>query len=233
MNTARAACSSSTPWGGERLLVSYLAGIPFTIGPRSGLRSHRCAPLLRQKPGGRLRRRSLPRGERLGRGAHPVRLDRSRHQQLGHGGGIIGGMLLGKILGYGERRPEATVDRLLALFCVAATWRCWVGPPSAPWSSGSGRDGKAQKPAAQACIVAGYHYTVLNAHSLDEGPVCRPAPGDALRLAYNRPQGRTTPQGGKHMNKSDLIDAIAKGAEISKAAAGRHWTPPSPPSAIP
>jgi len=39
----------------------------------------------------------------------------------GHGGGIVGGALLGKLLGYRERGPESTAQRLLALLCMLAT----------------------------------------------------------------------------------------------------------------
>jgi rhomboid protease GluP len=39
----------------------------------------------------------------------------------GHGGGILGGVLLGKLLGYREHGPETTGQRLLALFCLIAT----------------------------------------------------------------------------------------------------------------
>jgi rhomboid protease GluP len=39
----------------------------------------------------------------------------------GHGGGIVGGVLLGKLLGYRENGPETTGHRLLALVCVLAT----------------------------------------------------------------------------------------------------------------
>mgnify|MGYP002401949989 CR=1 FL=1 len=46
-----------------------------------------------------------------------------------------------------------------------------------------------------------------------------------LSRAFNRPSrlraNSTTDPGGTHVNKSDLIDAIADGADISKAAAGR------------
>jgi rhomboid protease GluP len=38
-----------------------------------------------------------------------------------HGGGIISGVLLGKLLGYRERVPETTGLRLLALLCLLAT----------------------------------------------------------------------------------------------------------------
>lgn len=39
----------------------------------------------------------------------------------GHGGGLIGGMLLGMILGYSEKRREMLFDRALAVICVVAT----------------------------------------------------------------------------------------------------------------
>lgn len=39
----------------------------------------------------------------------------------GHGGGIVGGALLAKLLGYRERRRENTGHRLLALVCVLGT----------------------------------------------------------------------------------------------------------------
>ncbi len=50
----------------------------------------------------------------------------------GHGGGLIGGGLLGALLGYQERRPEATGHRLLAGLCVAATLLALA------WAVGSG-----------------------------------------------------------------------------------------------
>jgi rhomboid protease GluP len=39
----------------------------------------------------------------------------------GHGGGLVGGILLGMILGYGEKRRETAVHRVLAALSVAAT----------------------------------------------------------------------------------------------------------------
>ena len=38
-----------------------------------------------------------------------------------HGGGILGGMLLGLLLGYGERRRESPLHRYLAVACGVAT----------------------------------------------------------------------------------------------------------------
>jgi rhomboid protease GluP len=39
----------------------------------------------------------------------------------GHGGGLVGGILLGAILGYNERRRENSFDRILAVLCGLLT----------------------------------------------------------------------------------------------------------------
>jgi rhomboid protease GluP len=39
----------------------------------------------------------------------------------GHGGGLIGGALLGYLLGYGERKRETAFHKTLAAVCLAAT----------------------------------------------------------------------------------------------------------------
>jgi len=39
----------------------------------------------------------------------------------GHGGGMIGGMLLGRLLGYGDRVRETASHTALALLCAVAT----------------------------------------------------------------------------------------------------------------
>jgi rhomboid protease GluP len=39
----------------------------------------------------------------------------------GHGGGVVGGILLGMLFGYRERGPENLLHRVIALLCVAAT----------------------------------------------------------------------------------------------------------------
>jgi rhomboid protease GluP len=41
-----------------------------------------------------------------------------------HGGGIISGILLGMLLGYGEKRRETLLHRLLAIACGVATIGC-------------------------------------------------------------------------------------------------------------
>lgn len=47
----------------------------------------------------------------------------------GHGGGIISGMLLGMLLGYNEMKREQTFHRILAIACGLATIAClaWAG----------------------------------------------------------------------------------------------------------
>jgi len=103
-------------------LLSYIAGIPFTIGASAAV----CGLA------GSLLYYGKSRGGSYGSAVY---------QQLSgwvisififglivpginnwaHGGGIIGGMLLGLLLGYTEKRRENLFHRLLALLCVAVT----------------------------------------------------------------------------------------------------------------
>ena len=103
-------------------LLSYVAGIPFTIGASAAVCGLAGALLYYGKS----------RGGSYGSAVY---------QQLSgwvisififglivpginnwaHGGGIIGGMLLGLLLGYTEKRRENLFHRLLALLCVAIT----------------------------------------------------------------------------------------------------------------
>jgi rhomboid protease GluP len=39
----------------------------------------------------------------------------------GHGGGLLGGIIVGALLGYKERRRENSFDQALALLCGLAT----------------------------------------------------------------------------------------------------------------
>jgi rhomboid protease GluP len=52
----------------------------------------------------------------------------------GHGGGIVGGILLGKLLGYQDLRPETTAHRLLALLCLLGTVLILVMATILAWS---------------------------------------------------------------------------------------------------
>ncbi len=56
----------------------------------------------------------------------------------GHGGGIISGMLLGLLLGYHEKRREAKWHHLLAILCVVVTLGClaWAGVGAAAFRLG-------------------------------------------------------------------------------------------------
>ena len=119
--------------------VSYLAGIPLTIGASAGI----CGLI------GSLLYYGKSRGG--GYGAAVFRevkgwviglvlfgLLLPSINNWGHGGGILGGILLGFLLGYEERTSESGVHRLIALACGAVTvaalgWaslgaaRLWIG----------------------------------------------------------------------------------------------------------
>ena len=103
-------------------LLSYLAGIPFTIGASAAV----CGLA------GSLLYYGKSRGGSYGRAVY---------QQLSgwvisififgllfpginnwaHGGGIIGGLLLGLLLGYSEKKRENLFHRILALLCAGVT----------------------------------------------------------------------------------------------------------------
>jgi rhomboid protease GluP len=102
--------------------VSYLAGIPFTIGASAAV----CGLI------GALLYFGKSRGGTYGAAVYRevsgwvvglilFGLIMPGINNWGHGGGILGGLLLGRLVGYAERRPEAAGDRFLALFCAVAT----------------------------------------------------------------------------------------------------------------
>jgi rhomboid protease GluP len=102
--------------------VSYLAGISFTIGASAAV----CGLI------GALLYFGKSRGGTYGAAVYRevsgwvvglilFGLIMPGINNWGHGGGILGGLLLGRLVGYGERRPEAAGDRFLALFCAVAT----------------------------------------------------------------------------------------------------------------
>jgi len=102
--------------------VSYLAGVPFTIGASAAV----CSLI------GSLLYYGKSRG-----GAYGGTVYREVSgwvislfifgmlfpgiNNWGHGGGIIGGVIVGALLGYNERRRENYFDRALALLCGLAT----------------------------------------------------------------------------------------------------------------
>lgn len=106
-------------------LVSYLAGVPFTIGASAAVCSLIGALLYYGKSrggtyGGMVYREvsgwviSLFVFGLLFPGIN----------NWGHGGGIAGGALAGMLLGYQERRRENSFDRILALICALVTISC-------------------------------------------------------------------------------------------------------------
>lgn len=106
-------------------ILSCLAGIPFTIGASSAL----CALI------GSLLYYGKSRGGTYGAmvyrevGGWVISLFLFGFFVPGinnwaHGGGIVSGMLLGMLLGYGERRRETQLHRILAMACGAATILC-------------------------------------------------------------------------------------------------------------
>lgn len=113
-------------------LVSYLAGIPFTIGASGAI----CGLI------GSLLYYGRSRG-----GVYGATVFREVSgwvfglvlfgfimpgiNNWAHGGGIVGGIILGLLLGYDERKRENALHRLLALLCAGATvgmlgWRIFV-----------------------------------------------------------------------------------------------------------
>lgn len=102
--------------------VSYLAGVPFTIGASAAV----CGLI------GSLLYFGKSRGGAYGTAVYRevsgwvvglalFGLVMPGINNWGHGGGIIGGIILGKLLGYEERRGETAIHRFLALLCAVTT----------------------------------------------------------------------------------------------------------------
>jgi len=102
--------------------ISYLAGVPFTIGASAALCSLIGALLYYGKSRGGVYGQSVYR-EVSGWVISLVvfGLIVPGINNWGHGGGIAGGILLGMLLGYGERRRETTLHTVLAVLCAVAT----------------------------------------------------------------------------------------------------------------
>ncbi|MCU0564503.1 MAG: rhomboid family intramembrane serine protease [Desulfobacterales bacterium] len=64
-------------------VVSYLAGVPLTVGASAGVCGLVGAALLRPQPRRSIRQRAVPAGGRVGGGDVRVRVSRAGHQQLG------------------------------------------------------------------------------------------------------------------------------------------------------
>lgn len=103
-------------------VISYLAGVPLTIGASAAV----CGLI------GALLYFGRSRGGAYGAAVYRevsgwvislfiFGLLMPGINNWGHGGGIIGGVVVGMLLGYGERRPETAAHRFLALLCAIAT----------------------------------------------------------------------------------------------------------------
>lgn len=102
--------------------VSYLAGVPFTIGASAAVCSLIGALLYYGKSRGGSYGSSVYR-EVSGWviSLFVFGLIFPGINNWGHGGGIVGGIILGALLGYDERRREGPLDRVLALMCGLVT----------------------------------------------------------------------------------------------------------------
>lgn len=103
-------------------LVSYLAGVPFTIGASAAV----CALIGAMLHYGRSRGGAYGNAIYRSVGGWVISLFIfglvfPGINNWGHGGGIAGGYLLGILLGYDERRRENALDRILAITCAALT----------------------------------------------------------------------------------------------------------------
>lgn len=103
-------------------VVSYLAGVPFTIGASAAVCSLIGALLYYGKSRGGAYGSSVYR-EVSGWviSLFIFGLIFPGINNWGHGGGILGGIIVGALLGYNERRRENHFDQALALLCGLAT----------------------------------------------------------------------------------------------------------------
>jgi len=103
-------------------LLSYLAGVPFTIGASASLCALIGALLYYGKSRGGSYGQNMYRqvlGWVIGLGLFGLIVPGINN--WGHGGGLASGIVFGFLLGYNERKQETGFHRLLALACIAAT----------------------------------------------------------------------------------------------------------------
>lgn len=103
-------------------ILSFLAGIPFTIGASAAVCSLIGAMLYFGKSRGGAYGQNIYR--QIGGWALSIfifGLMVPGINNWGHGGGMAAGALLGYLLGYNDRQREAMPDKLLGLSCVAGT----------------------------------------------------------------------------------------------------------------
>lgn len=103
-------------------VVSYLAGVPFTIGASAAVCGLIGALLYYGKSRGGVYGNSVYR-EVSGWviSLFIFGLIFPGINNWGHGGGILGGIIVGAVLGYNERRRENNYDHALALLCGLVT----------------------------------------------------------------------------------------------------------------
>ena len=103
-------------------LLSYLAGVPFTIGASASLCALIGALLYYGKSRGGIYGQNIYRqvlGWVIGLGLFGLIVPGINN--WGHGGGLASGIAFGFLLGYNEIKQETSLHRLLALVCIAAT----------------------------------------------------------------------------------------------------------------
>jgi rhomboid protease GluP len=102
--------------------ISYFAGVPFTVGASAAVCSLIGALLYYGKSRGGIYGSSVYR-EVSGWiiSLFVFGLIFPGINNWAHGGGLIGGIFIGALVGYNERRKESNVDQLLALLCGLIT----------------------------------------------------------------------------------------------------------------
>jgi rhomboid protease GluP len=111
-----------TVGGALGYLVSYLAGVPFTVGASAALCSLIGALLYFGKSRGGIYGSSVYR--EVGGWAVSLFIFGFIFPGINnwaHGGGIVGGIIMGMLLGYNGKKPENSLHHALALFCGLIT----------------------------------------------------------------------------------------------------------------
>ena len=114
-------------------LVSYLAGVQLTIGASAAVCGLIGASLYYGKSRGGIYGQAIYR--QIGAWALGIFIFGLLVPSInnwGHGGGMVAGAMLGFVLGYGEKRRERLLHRILAGLCVVATLLILL------WAIGSG-----------------------------------------------------------------------------------------------
>jgi rhomboid protease GluP len=102
--------------------ISYLAGVPFTIGASAAVCGLIGATLYYGKSRGGIYGKEIVRqvsGWIISLFLFGLLVPGINN--WGHGGGVAAGILFGFLLGYNEKRKEGLPDKILALFCAVCT----------------------------------------------------------------------------------------------------------------